>query len=64
MPPDDKSDENWLQAMADQADAIRAAIDALEALMLQKVEENQFDPEVQELQEQVRALRKIYPRLE
>jgi hypothetical protein len=62
--PSDDADQGWVQAMADQADAIRAAVDALEALMLKKIEESPFDPEVQALETQVKELRKIYPRIE
>jgi hypothetical protein len=62
-PPDDAED-NWVQEMADQADAIRTAIDRLEAIALKKTRESPFDPAVQELKDQVEELRRIYPRID
>ena len=58
------AEETLLQAVADQADALRAAVDGLEAVMQEKLNEAPFDPEVQEFREQVEQLRKLYPKLD
>ncbi len=55
--------ESHLQAMADKADSMRNLVDGLERLVQRRSEEQPFDPEVQEMQDLLKELRKVYPKI-
>jgi ABC-type transporter Mla subunit MlaD len=60
----DKAQDKLLHAAADLADASRQQVDNLEAAINAAAEEKPFDPEIQKWKEQIRELRKQYPKLD
>jgi plasmid stabilization system protein ParE len=60
----DDAEEKVLHAAADEADAARAAVDALEKAIQQAAEEKRFDPRVEKWLEELEEIRKHYPKID
>jgi DNA-binding SARP family transcriptional activator len=60
----EEAQEQFLQAVADGADAEWQAIDALEEAIKWAAEERPFDPQVEEWKEELEELRKQYPKID
>jgi plasmid stabilization system protein ParE len=60
----DDAEEKVLHAAADEADAARAAVDALEKAIQQAAEEKRFDPQVEKWLEELEEIRKHYPKID
>jgi hypothetical protein len=60
----EEAQEQFLQAVADGADAEWQAIDALEEAVKVAAEERPFDPQVEEWKEMLEELREDYPKID